>query len=321
MKLLRLHSFLRTSHSLFVASLAMILLGLLGLVAEVKAKNVAVLTSADISSYNQAIQAFGQNLPDGSNLVLRTYNLEGDLAKGHAIVQQILQSGVDLVLAVGLKAALVAKMDIHRVPVIFCMVLNPMKFDLRASNLTGIALEIPFQEQILPLRTIVPTLTRIGVLYNPTKTGRLLRSARSEAKRLGLNLLARAVTSHKEVPSALREIVPQIQALWLLPDSTVLTEDSFDFLLKVTLEHNVPVVGFSSGLVQKGALVSTYIRYDDVGKQAAGLAEDLLDEDRSRTLNGMISPKPLRLAINLKTANFLGLSVSPHALNRFDKRF
>ena len=321
MKLLRVHLFLRTSHSLFFASLAMISLGLLGLVTEVKAKTVAVLTSADISSYNQAIQAFGQNLPEGSNLVLKKYNLEGDLAKGHAIVQQILHSGVDLVLAVGLKAALVAKLDIHRVPVIFCMVLNPMKFDLRASNLTGIALEIPFQEQILPLRTIVPTLTRIGVLYNPNKTGRLLRSARGEAERLGLNLVAHPVTSNKEVPSALREIVPQIQALWLLPDSTVLTEDSFDFLLKVTLEHNVPVVGFSSGLVQKGALVSTYIRYDDVGKQAAELAEDLLNEDRSRTLNGMISPKPLRLAINLKTANFLGLSVSPHALNRFDKRF
>ena len=267
----------------------MVSLGLLGLVTDVKAKNIAVLTSADISSYNQAIEAFGQNLPDGSNLVLRTYNLEGDLTKGHAIVQQILRSGVDLVLAVGLKAALVAKMDIDHVPVIFCMVLNPMKFDLRASNLTGIALEIPFQEQIRPLRTIVPTLTRIGVLYNPSKTGRLLKRARGEAEKLGLELVAQAVTSPKEVPSALRDIVPQIQALWLLPDSTVLTEDSFDFLLKVTLEHNVPVVGFSSGLVQKGALVSTYIRYDDVGKQAAELAEALLKEGRSKSLNGMIS--------------------------------
>ena len=321
MKRSRFHSFLRTSHSLFFASLTMITLGLLGLVPEVKAKNIAVLTSADISSYNQAIQAFGQNLPEGSNLVLRKYNLEGDLAKGHAIVQQILQSGVDLVLAVGLKAALVAKMDIDQVPVIFCMVLNPMKFDLRGANLTGIALEIPFQEQIRPLRTIVPTLTRIGVLYNPNKTGRALKRARGEAKKLGLDLVAHAVTSPKEVPTALREIVPQVQALWLLPDSTVLTEDSFDFLLKVTLEHNVPVVGFSSGLVQKGALVSTYIRYDDVGKQAAELAQALLNEGRSRTLNGMIAPKPLRLAINLKTANFLGLSVSPHALNRFDTRF
>ena len=99
MKLLRIHSFLRTSHSLLFASLAVMALGLLGLVTEVKAKNVAVLTSADISSYNQAIQAFGQNLPDGSNLVIRKYNLEGDLAKGHTIVQQILQSGVDLVLS------------------------------------------------------------------------------------------------------------------------------------------------------------------------------------------------------------------------------
>ena len=321
MKRLRCHSFLRTSPSLVFALLFIMLFGQLGLAPAAKAKNVAILTSADISSYNQAIQAFGQNLPEGSDYVLRKYNLEGDLEKGHAIVQQILHSGVDLVLAVGLKAALVAKTDIHRVPVIFCMVLNPMKFDLRASNLTGIALEIPFQEQILPLRTIVPNLTRIGVLYNPKKTGRLLNSAQDEAKRLGLRLVAQAVTSRKEVPSALREIVPQIQALWLLPDSTVLTEDSFDFLLKVTLEHNVPVVGFSSGLVQKGALVSTYIRYDDVGKQAAELAEDLLKAGRSRSFNGMISPKPLRLAINLKTANFLGLSVSPHALNRFDKRF
>ena len=285
-----------------------------------KAHTVAVLTSSDITPYNQAIQSFGKNLPNGSTLVHKE-NLKGNLANGPRIAQRILDSQADLLLAVGLKAALVAKMEIPDIPVIYCMVLNPMKFDLQAPHMTGIALEIPFEEQVLPLRMIMPTLNRIGVLYNPQKTEELVRKARHQAKRAGLELVVQAVTSQKDVPAALREMIPQVQALWLLPDSTVLNEDSIEFLLRATLEKNVPVVGFSSGLVKKGALVSAYISYEDIGKQAAELSTTILAQELSGTPGELLPPNRLRLAINLKTVNFLGLSISPDILNRFDKLF
>ena len=79
-------------------------------------------------------------------------------------------------------------------------------------------------------------------------------------------------------------------------------------------------MGFSSGLVRKGALIGTYINYDDVGEQAAVLANKLL---HGNSLNGkrIVPPARFRKAINLNTAHFLGLSISPNILKEFDERY
>lgn len=287
--------------------------------AQAKTERVAILKSANIAPYNQTIEAFKNNLPIKQSLI-HEYNLEGELENGPDIVQNILDSKIDLVLAVGLKATLVAKFEIHEIPVIFCMVLNPKKFDLEAPNLRGISLAIPFKEQLLLLQSIIPTLSRIGILYDPEKSGHLVEMGGGQAHELGIELIAQEVSSQKDLPIALRQMLPRIHAIFLLPDSTVLTEDSFDFLIKETLENHVPVMGFSSGLVRKGALVGTYINYDDVGEQAAGLAKNLLN---GHSLDGkrIVAPRRIRKAINLNTAHFLGLSISPNVLKEFDQRY
>jgi putative ABC transport system substrate-binding protein len=290
-----------------------------GATAQAKTERVAILKSANIAPYNQAIEAFKSNLAIKQSLVYE-YNLEGELENGLDIVQNILGSKVDLVLAVGLKATLVAKLEIPEIPVIFCMVLNPKKFDLEVPNLTGISLAIPLKDQLLLLQSIIPTLSRIGVLYDPDKSGYLVKKGEGHAHELGMELIAQEVSSQKDLSTALRQLLPRIHAIVLFPDSTVLTEDSFDFLIKETLEKHVPVMGFSSGLVKKGALVGTYINYDDVGEQAAMLAKAILN---GNSLNGkrIIAPTRFRKAINLNTAHFLGISISPNVLKEFDERY
>ena len=192
--------------------------------AQTKTQRVAILKSANIAPYNQAIEAFKSNLPNKQAHVYE-YNLEGDLENGPHIVQTILNSNIDLVLAVGLKATLVAKLEISDIPVIFCMVLNPKKFNLEAPNLTGISLAIPFKEQVLLLQSIIPTLSRIGVLYDPDKSGHLVKEGKDQAQELGITLTGQEVSSQKDFPTALRQLLPGIHAICLFPDSTVLTED------------------------------------------------------------------------------------------------
>ena len=284
-----------------------------------KTERVAILKSANIAPYNQAIQAFKNNLAIKESL-LHEYLLEGELGEKSDIVPKILGSRADVVLAVGLKATLMAKIEIREIPVIFCMVLNPKRYNLEAPNLKGISLAIPLRDQLLLLQTVVPTVSRVGVLYDPEKSGPLVKNGEAQVHELGIELVGQKVSSQKELPAALREILPRIHALWLFPDSTVLTEDSFEYLLKVSLEKRVPVMGFSTGLVQKGALLGTYINYDDIGEQAAGLAKKVL---KGQSLNdkNLLTPTQYRKAINLNTAHFLGLSISPKVLKEFDQRF
>ncbi len=293
------------------------LLGLfeLGLPASVYGHEIAILKSSDIAAYNQAVAAFKADLPAGTTIT--EYDLQGDVARGRKLARKIRATDASLVLAVGVKAALVAKLELLDVPVIFCMVLNPAKHDLTAPNMTGILLEVPIDRQLATIRSVLQDRKRIGVLYDPEKTATLVQEARRLAKGLDFELVERQVSSEKDVPATLRALMPSIEALWLLPDSTVLNEDSLKFLLSTALDANVPVIGFSSDLVRSGALVGLYVKYDDVGRQAGQLAKKALS-GQAIPLSAVVPSERLRFALNLKTARFLGISIPPDVVNRAD---
>ena len=299
-------------------ALALFCLAAFGAPDRAGAAEIAILKSADLAAYNQAVAGFKAAMPSSTTFI--EYDMQGDVARGQKLARKIRASDATLLLAVGVKAALVAKLEIVDIPVIFCMVLDPAKHDLKAPNMTGIRLEIPLNRQFSAMRSVLPSLKRIGVLYDPEKTGHLVEEARLLAKSMGIELVAKQVNTEKEVPPALRALLSQVEALWLVPDSTVLTEDSLKFVLGTALDLNVPVVGFSSELVRSGALVGLSVSYEDVGRQAGVLAKKMLT-DEYKPSSATLPPDRLRLALNLKTAKFLGITISPEVVNNADELY
>ena len=282
------------------------------------AYEIAILKSSDIAAYNQAISGLQAELADTATLTV--YDLEGDVTRGKKLARKIRASDAVLVIAVGLKAALAAKVEIVDTPVIYCMVLDPEKYDLRATNLTGISLRVPIERQFNTIRALVPTLKHLGVLYDPEKTASLVEEARRVAGRLGLELIEHKVHSEKELPGAIRALLPNVEGLWLVPDSTVLTEESIRFVLGAALDRNVPVLGFSSEFVRNGALAGFSIKPEDIGRQAAIIAGKILTHS-DRAIPMTVPPDRIRLAVNLKTAKYLGLTLPPDVMGRADELY
>jgi putative ABC transport system substrate-binding protein len=282
------------------------------------AYEIAILKSSDIAAYNQAISGLQAELADTATLTV--YDLEGDVTRGKKLARKIRASDAVLVIAVGLKAALAAKVEIVDTPVIYCMVLDPEKYDLRAPNLTGISLRVPIERQFTTIHALVPTLKHLGVLYDPEKTAPLVEEARRVAARLGLELIEHKVHSEKELPAAIRALLPKVEGLWLVPDSTVLTEESIRFVLGAALDRNVPVLGFSSEFVRNGALAGLSIKPEDIGRQAAIIARKILNHS-DRAVPMTVPPDRIRLAVNLKTAKYLGLTLPPDVMGRADELY
>ena len=282
------------------------------------AYEIAILKSSDIAAYNQAVSGLQAELAEVATLTV--YDLEGDVARGKKLARKIRASDAALVIAVGLKAALAAKVELVDIPVIYCMVLDPEKYDLRAPNLTGISMRVPIERQFNTIHALVPTLKHLGVLYDPEKTAPLVEEARRVAARLGLDLVEHKVHSEKELPAAIRALLPKVQGLWLVPDSTVLTEESIRFVLGAALDQNVPVLGFSSEFVRNGALAGLSINPEDIGRQAALIARKILNH-ADRTIPVTVSPDRVRLAVNLKTAKYLGLTLPPDVMRRADELY
>ncbi|MGQ0810784.1 MAG: ABC transporter substrate-binding protein [Nitrospiraceae bacterium] len=278
--------------------------------------DIAILKSSDIAAYSQAIEGFKSSAPN--SWAFTEYNLDGNLERGRKLAQKIRASDATLVFAVGLKAALAAKLEIVDIPVIFSMVLDSAKHDLTMPNMTGVLLEVPIDRQLATIRSILPSVKRIGVLYDPSKTINTIEEARRQAKAYGFELVLGQVSSEKQVPTALRGMLGTVGALWLVPDSTVLTDESLRFILNSALDQNVPVIGFSPEFVKSGALLSVSVNYGDVGRQSGLLAKKVIESQAPLSIRA-VSADRIKIAINLKTARFLGIEVPKEVENRADE--
>ena len=270
------------------------------------ATDVVILKSSDIAAYNQAISGFKAALPN--DVVLAEYDLQGDLEKGRKLARKIRAADPALVFAVGLKAAKAAQLEIVDIPVVYAMVLDPAKYGLNAPNMTGVLMEIPMERQLIMIKSLLPRLKHVGTLYDPSKTATLIEDARRLLKSNGTELVPIPLNNERDVPGALRTLLPSIDALWLVPDSTVLTDESLRFILNTALEERVPVVGFSREFARSGALLCLSVNYGDIGRQAGQLTRKILDGHVSLPAKPL-HPDRIEMSLNRKTAKFLDIEI------------
>lgn len=293
------------------------LLGPIGL-SEPQAADIAILKSSGIAAYDQAIEGFKATAP--SNAVYMEFDLQGDLELGRKLARKIRASEASLVVAVGLKAAQAAKMEIFDMPIVYMMVLDPQRHNLASPNLTGTLLEIPVERQLKLIRTFLPGKRKFGTLYDPRKSTAKIREAEQQAASLSFELKSLPVESEKDVPQQLRTLLTFNETLWLMPDSTVLTNESIGFILESAQARGIPVIGFSPELTRLGALLSFSVTYGEVGRETGLLARRILDGDKRLPLKP-VPIERLKITVNMKTARFLGIEFPRDVSHLIDEAY
>lgn len=281
------------------------------------AAEIAILKSSGISAYDQAITGFKSTAPSGA--IYSEYDVQGDLEQGRKLAKKIRASEASLVVAVGLKAALAAKLEIVDIPIVYMMILDPSKHNLTAPNMTGTLLEIPAERQFKILRAFLPELRRLGVLSNSSSQPRV-KDTIAQAATQSFQLQAFPVESEKDVPQQLRSLVGSTDALLLMPDATVLTNESIGYILETSLARRVPVIGFSPEFTRLGALLSVSVSYGEVGRETGVLAKRILEGDRKLPAKP-IPIERLKITVNLKTARFLGIEFPKEVNHLIDETY
>ena len=287
-------------------------------VSESAAVDIAILQSSDIEAYREAIAGLKATGPIGA--IYTEYDMQGDLELGRKLAHKVRAANASLVVAVGLKAALAAKAEIVDIPIVYMMVLDPLKHQLRAANMTGTLLEVPLDRQLKIVRKFLPTLNRLGALYDPAKTSSRITEASRQATTSNFHLKGLPVESEKDLPQQLRALLPDVEALWLMPDSTVLTNESVRFILESALARQTPVIGFSPELTRLGALLSISVNYGDVGRETGLLTKRILDGEGQLPL----TPLPIerfKITVNLKIARFLGIMFPSELTSLIDETY
>jgi hypothetical protein len=170
----------------------------------------------------------------------------------------------------------------------------------------------PAPELILELlATARPGLHTVGTVYGKRSRG-VWKDAHAAAKRLGIELKGVEVADGPEAVRALRELVDQVQALWLPGDPDVVEAQVFQFALQLQIERGVPVAAATRQQVHSGALLAVDFNPREEGLRAAELANRLLDGDE---INGTGVDRldllsGARISVNRDVARRLGVNLA-----------
>lgn len=198
-----------------------------------------------------------------------------------------------LVVAVGDKA-LAACRKIREVPVLSMLSLT-LSLKQFPDNVGGVSMTVAPGRYLELFEAL--GVRRIGVLYHPKKTGPYLKRAAAEAAQQGLTLVAEPVTNPRDLQAKLEKLKGGVDALWMLPDSTVVTTVNMEALLLFSMTQNVPAVTFTSQYLKNGAAAAIDVDPFEIGVQTGELALQLL---RGGILHKVpiLDPRKTRLSVN-----------------------
>lgn len=231
------------------------------------AAEVLVVQSVRSAMYDDALRAFRNACPaDISTLVLSDY---ADPQLGRVIQEERPR----LVVALG-DGALASLRRVRQVPVLALIALGLSKPEHGAPNITGVELFVRPDHYLCLFRKM--KARRIGVVYDPARTGWYLRLARVAARECGVELVLREVSDPRQAVGQLATLKGAVDALWLLPDATAVNRETLEGYFLFAQAQSIPVLSFSSGHLKLGALLTLEADRAEVGRQAGEMALQLL---------------------------------------------
>lgn len=190
-----------------------------------------------------------------------------------------------------------------------------------SDNLMGISLTPDPALLFARLHALLPDMKRVIVVYNPQKSEWLMKLAREAARAQGLELQTHVAADLAQAA----QLYPQLfagadarhDAVWLPHDTTTVEEGTIlPLVLRESWNSGVPL--FSSNVlhVKKGALFAMVPNNVELGRTLASSALGLIAGEPKR--RSLVPLRELQTAINLRTANHMGLNLGYQQQRSFD---
>ncbi len=270
----------------------------------VSTKRVALIMTEKIDKYDKVVDG----IRGAIKADVEPYDMNKDDNQGKTIIERLVKGAdkPDLIISVGLGASRLCRDNVKDVPVVFSMVTNPQREDLKTKNMTGISLDVPVKAQLVTFKSVVPKIQKVGVLYDPKNTGDLIEQAKFIAPSQGFEILPVRVDDPNELSNALRKFEGGVDALWLVPDKTVVRGDTLKLILKFTLDRRIPFFVFEKSFVTAGALVGLSPDLSDIGRRVGEISNRILG-GADPGLITIASPEKLMVTLNNETAKAIGV--------------
>jgi putative tryptophan/tyrosine transport system substrate-binding protein len=263
------------------------------------------------------LAAFRQGLKDSGYAEGQNVAIEFRWAENHndrlpTLAADLVSRQVTIIFAGGPPAAQAAKVATTTIPVVFTSGDDPIRIGLVSSlnhpgaNVTGVSIlfsEIQAKRLEL-LRDLIPRVRTVGFVFDP-ETPR--EDIEPTARRLGLQLYARSAATEDDLDAAFAAFTDHRVEAVLVGTSPRL----FAWQMRIVglaARTSLPAIYDGRGYATAGGLMSYGASIADAYRQAAIYVARILKGDKPGDLP-VVQPTKFELAINLKTARALGLTV------------
>jgi len=263
----------------------------------------------------------------GDNLVLEQRFSEGRAERFPALVAELLRLNVDVIVTSGSPAATAAKSATRTVPIVMAAIIDPVSTGLVASlvhpggNVTGISwLGVDLSAKRLTLlKETAPAIARVAVLFNPANPGNTvaLKELHAIAPRLGITLQGQEIRTPDDFDRAFTALSG------MRPDALFTVADPLMFrnrkqILDFAAQRRLPAIYEWKEFVDMGGLMAYGVNLTELFKRAATFVDKILRGAKPADLP-VEQVTQFELALNLKTARALGLTIPKTMLLRADQ--
>ena len=264
---------------------------------------------------------------EGRNLAIEYRWAEGQLERLPALVAELIQLQVTVIVAAGVAPALAAKAATTSIPIVFIAPADPVQFGLVASlnrpggNLTGFNAysgELGAKGLAL-LHELIPGTATVGFLGNPNSPifELMTRDLLAAARTIGLKIEILKAGSDSEIDAAFESAVQaRTGGLLVQADSLFITQ--VERVTGLAARYGVPTMCSLREFVMAGGLISYGTSLTENWRQIGLYAGRILKGEKAPDLP-VIQPTKFELVINLKTARALGLTVPDTLLATADE--
>jgi putative ABC transport system substrate-binding protein len=233
----------------------------------------------------------------------------------------------DVILAGGASTMGPLMEAVRTVPIVFTLGNDPVgsgyvdSLARPGGNITGfMSYEFSIAGKWLELlKEIAPGVTRVAVLRDASQAfaTSLFAAMQAVAPSLGVEVIPVNLRNAAEIERSVESFARSPNG-GLIPVSSAAAVRHRDLIIALAARHKLPAVYWERFFVTAGGLVSYGPDLVDQFRQAAGYVARILKGEKAADLPVQASTR-YELAINLKTAKALGLTVPPTVLARADE--
>jgi putative ABC transport system substrate-binding protein len=297
-----------------------------------KIPRVALLLFGTRESYtdDDGLALFRKRLRDlgyveGKSILIEERYAEENAQRLNELARELAESKADIIVSPTVAATTAARKATSTIPIVMVHAGNPIGAGLIASlarpggNVTGLTNTLLGGKQVELIRELVPRVAKLGVLINPTNAGAapVLANMTDTARSFGIGLVVAEVTRAEDLPKAfsvLRDARPD--GLLVMVEAVITANHTR--VLDFAVSTRLPASYDNNWIVREGGLIS----YGPFLLEQYALAADYVDKILKGATPGDLpvqQPTKFKIAINLKTAKALGITIPQSLLLRADE--